>query len=213
MSGGQHRGAYLITTQREGALRGSVFHGKKGCKQEGVFCSTLQIRTTFDYTLTRTKACNYFTTQPLFKNTTSECQSCSCISVLTHFLKSKCVTRASLRGAGFYLKKSKHKKKLLSPFKSWTYLVDKQNSGKRRSNFLCCFFLSYEIVILNVCPPVPPCLLSLICQLSCPHFFMAVIMGLSSASCLFLDVSAEHHLSTSDLDCVDSSEYTAQHDR
>ncbi len=41
--------------------------------------------------------------------------------------------------------------------------------------------------------------------------FMAVIMGLSSASCLFLDASIEHYRSTSDSNCVDSSEFTAQY--
>lgn len=42
--------------------------------------------------------------------------------------------------------------------------------------------------------------------------FMAVIMGLSSASCLFLDASIEHHRATSDSNGVDSSEFTAQYD-
>lgn len=41
--------------------------------------------------------------------------------------------------------------------------------------------------------------------------FMAVIMGLSSASCLFLDAPTEYYLSTSDLNCVDSSECTTQY--
>lgn len=41
--------------------------------------------------------------------------------------------------------------------------------------------------------------------------FMAVITGLSSASCLFLVASIEYYLSvsTSLLNCVDSSEFTA----
>ena len=44
-----------------------------------------------------------------------------------------------------------------------------------------------------------------------PSLFMAVIMGLSSASCLFLDASIEHYLSTLDLNYVDSFEFTAQY--
>lgn len=35
--------------------------------------------------------------------------------------------------------------------------------------------------------------------------FMAVIMGFSSARCLFLVASIEHYLSAVDLICVDSS--------